>query len=192
MGGSESGTPSNLATTIGIIVSLALLFTCLLIIIVVLCCIHRRRPFKAAEFINRSFGLTSPDHHCRAVLHPPSGQSVQVSRTGTLNEVENPGFCAVELETQDTTSETARIWEKEGNIEEKENLLTRMVKKFNSIGSPKMCAMDWNDTVGYENMGSSTPSLRRMYTIEESDSAYTDLSNSMDHDDVQSNRNLVL
>jgi len=192
--GSESGTPSNLATTIGIIVSLALLFTCLLIIIVVLCCIHRRRPFKAAEFINRSFGLTSPHHH-NGSMTKPSGQSVQVSRTGTLNEVENPGFCAVELETQDgldTTSETARIWEKAGNNEEKENLLTRMVKKFNSIGSPKMCAMDWNDTVGYENMGSSTPSLRRMYTIEESDSAYTDLSNSMDHDDVQSNRNLVL
>jgi len=187
-GQSGSLTAGNLASTIGVIVSLSVLFVCLLVIIVVLCCIHRRRPFKAAEFINRSFGLTSSHN---SSLSKPNGQSVQVSRNGTLNEVENPGFCAVELETHDggeTTSETARILEKE----EKENLLSRMVKKFNSIGSPKMCAMDWNDTVGYENMGSSTPSLRRMYTIEESDSAYTDLSNSMDQDDVQSNRNLVL
>ena len=66
----------TLFTSPGVIVSLSVLFICLLVIIVVLCCIHRRRPFKAAEFINRSFGLTSSSHN--SSLSKPNGQSVQV------------------------------------------------------------------------------------------------------------------
>jgi len=172
------------ATMIGMIVCLCVLL--LALTVGCLCCLNKLAPFKPADILNRSRGM-SPS------MDKPQDpvQMSNVELPNGMHEVENPGYCTVQLEVP--APQTPRE-------EPKENLFSKLVKRINSVGTPKMSAMEWNDvSVGYENLvnGSSTPSTRRsdrverMDTIRERDSAYSDLSNSME-EDTQSTRNLIL
>jgi len=181
---------NNDSTFLGMIISLCLVLVCLSIILGCFC-FARRRRFKPTEFINRSFGTGTTPTKDFTYHHQMS--SVEVTNQGGCNEVENPGFYAVNLTTNPGFKSskggcvlpTVNPAEEE---EEKTGVIPRLINRLRSYGGPKMAHIDWSDgAVGYENLmaakGSSTPSMKRLETIEESDSAYTDFSASMDYED---------
>jgi len=185
-----NGASPNLYTLVGIMVSLTLVFLSIVILVVVFCCLKQKRPWKSSsEFINRSFGnsisgIMNKEHN---EMSP-----VTISRIGTCNEIENPGFCSVDIGHPESSSERLRYGKNSllGQVdcdyteEESEGIVNKLYNKFKS--KPKMAAMEWTESaVSYETLenakGSSTPSShRRMPTIEERDSAYTDQEASID------------
>lgn len=169
------------ATMIGMIVSMSLVLGSVLVLLVC-CCTSKRRKLKSVEFINRSFGLSSPP---MKTMQNQEMSSIEVLSTGLRTEVENPGLYTVNIQTPGQpqplnpfhaadllTSDQAKVTQRG---------LPGIINKIRRFRDPKMCALDWAEgSVAYENLdaakGSSTPSLKkrlRMETIEERDSAYS-------------------
>jgi len=189
---SSSGAMSS--TFIGMIVTLCLVLVCIFLLLAVFCFAKRRR-FKPSEFINRSFGLGTTPTKDFSYHHNQEMSSVEIMNEGSCHEVENPGFYAVNL-ANNPESDYPCIRSSKGYIlptvsvvepEEKTGVIPRLINRIRRSGGPKMAHIDWHEsTVGYENLvaakGSSTPSMKRLETIEESDSAYSAEGHSMDSD----------
>jgi len=171
------------ATLIGMFVSLGLVFVSIILLIVFFC-IAKRRNFKPAEFINRSFGV-SPSHVKKEADKNQEMSSIDVIKTGSRNEIENPGFDSVVL-TPNKTSKPL-ISSAEPKVEKRGGgVLSGVINCIKSYRDPKMTEVDWSESsVAYENLvaakGSSTPSFKRLETIEERDSAH--FSSSMDYEE---------
>jgi len=184
------------ATVIGMFVSLGLVFLCI-ILLVIFFCVARRRNFKPAEFINRSFGV-SPSHVRKEADKNQEMASIEVVKTGSRNEIENPGFDSVVLTpnkpTQTLDSPTSSSQPKA----EKAGVLSGVINRIKKYRDPKMTELDWSESsIAYENLiaakGSSTPSFKRLETIEERDSAH--FSSSMDYEEgasFDSSNNLLV
>jgi len=192
----SSPSARNKNALIGIIVSIVLVLTAL-VLLALFCCAgrpQRIKEFKPAQFINRSFGL-SPTKHSTPTQEMCG---VEVIHRGLTTEIENPGFTSVDLYNQNTPRcpppppNTPISCDKPTSAEKKEGVLPGLIRSIRSFRDPKMSAIDWSESsISYENLvaakGSSTPrGLKRMDTIKEGDSAYTDMSTSLSFDDCSS------
>jgi len=187
----------NKTALISIIVSIVLVLTAF-VLLALFCCAgkpQRMKEFKPAQFINRSFGL-SPTKH--STPHQEMC-GVEVIHRGLSTEIENPGFTSVDLYNRNTPRcpppppNTPISCDKPvAAVEKKEGVLPGLIRSIRSFRDPKMSTIDWSDSsISYENLvaakGSSTPrGQKRMETIKEGDSAYTDMSTSLSFDDCSS------
>eukprot|EP00088_Acartia_fossae_P028899 TRINITY_DN296_c0_g1_i2.p1 TRINITY_DN296_c0_g1~~TRINITY_DN296_c0_g1_i2.p1 ORF type:complete len:1146 (-),score=231.79 TRINITY_DN296_c0_g1_i2:150-3587(-) len=175
---------SSMVTFVGMIVSVCLVSVAVVVVVIVFCCYRKNKTFKTAEFINRSFGL-SPSLQKGRRNEPGSEMSpVVYSTSGTLTEIENPGFHSIHIGNK------SEPFAQDLEEEQGSGVFSRIYNKIKSYRDPQMDNLDTTGVV-YESLseakGSSTPSMARkmlnqgrMETIKEGDSAYTDMSASMD------------
>jgi len=177
-------TSTNTATLIGMFVSLGLVFLTV-IVLILFCCIAKRRNFKPSEFINRSFGV-SPSHVKKEADKNQEMASIEVVKTGSRHEIENPAFDSVHLTPSNKDIGSAPLLPDQKPKFKQPGIFSNVINAIKTYRDPKVSEIDWSDTsISYENMvaakGSSTPSFKRLETIEEKDSAH--FSNSMDYEE---------
>eukprot|EP00088_Acartia_fossae_P038737 TRINITY_DN401_c0_g1_i3.p1 TRINITY_DN401_c0_g1~~TRINITY_DN401_c0_g1_i3.p1 ORF type:complete len:692 (-),score=160.89 TRINITY_DN401_c0_g1_i3:145-2166(-) len=165
------------------------------------CCYVRRKNLNPMEFINRSFGMSPSKSGAVQEMSP-----VQTVKTGSLNEVYNPGYYSLSLSScpplaSSNTPVSAPKFSASFRAEqERDGIIPGIIRSIRKFRDPKMSRIDCGEnSTSYESLagakGSSTPNSlrRRMETIEEKDSACSLYSgqNSMESDDISVDSDLV-